>query len=153
MYSEKPTLYVLIGVSGSGKSTYAESMIPNTHLAVVSTDAIRKTYFGSEEDQRDGAKVFQTAYDWINDHLQHGKDVVFDATNTTKRGRKELLRSITPPFRKVAVLVTPPLEVSLARNAKRQRIVPESVIRGQYKQLMRDGESIPSQFDDVVFAR
>ena len=150
---EKPTLYVLIGVSGSGKSTYAESLGLNTNLAVVSTDAIRKTYFGSEEDQSDGAKVFQTAYDWIDYYLQYGKDVVFDATNTTKRGRRELLCSLTPPFRKVAVLVTPPLEVSLARNSKRQRIVPNSVIRRQYEQLIRDGESIPDQFDDVIFVR
>lgn len=150
---EKPTLYVLIGVSGSGKSTYAESLGLNTKLAVVSTDAIRKTYFGSEEDQSDGAKVFQTAYDWIDYYLQYGKDVVFDATNTTKRGRRDLLRSLTPPFRKVAVLVTPPLGVALAQNSMRQRIVPESVIRRQYEQLMRDGESILDQFDDVIFVR
>ena len=148
-----PTLYVLIGVSGSGKSTYAESLCQNTKLAVVSTDKIREQLFGSESDQREGDKVFKTAYDWVEYWIENGKDVVFDATNTTKRGRKQLLRSIRYPCIKVAVLFTPPIDVSIARNANRQRIVPESVIRRQYEQLIRDGESIPNQFDDVIFVR
>lgn len=144
---------MLIGVSGSGKSTYAESLGLNTKLAVVSTDAIRKEIFGDEADQHDGARVFQSAYLRMNYCLWLMRDVVFDATNTTKRGRDQLLRAIKEPCHKVAVLITPPLEVALARNSKRQRIVPESVIRRQYKQLMRDGESIPNQFDDVIFVR
>lgn len=144
---------MLIGVSGSGKSTYAESLFQNTRLSVVSTDKICEQFFGSESDQREGDKVFKAAYDWIEYWIENGKDVVFDATNTTKCGRNRLLRSIRYPCIKVAVLFTPPIDVAIARNASRQRIVPNSIIRRQYEQLLRDGESIPDQFDNVIFVK
>lgn len=148
-----PTLYVLIGVAGSGKSTYASKLVPNTKLSIVSTDAIRKMLYGDESDQTNGSKVFDLAYKTINFELRKKKDVVFDATNTTKKGRQMLLRAIRVPCHKVAVLVTPPLEVSIAQNAKRERIVPEEVIRRQYNQLLDGGESILSQFDDIIFVK
>ena len=56
-----------------------------------------------------------------------------------------------PDVRKVAVLVTPTLEQALARNDRRARKVPPDVIQRMYAQLLRDGESIPEQFDDVIF--
>lgn len=56
-----------------------------------------------------------------------------------------------PDVRKVAVLVTPTLEQALTRNEQRARKVPPDVIRRMYAQLLRDGESIPEQFDDVIF--
>ena len=151
--SAKSTLYVLIGVSGSGKSAYAEKMCQNTKLKVVSTDAIRKEILGSESDQKDGWKIFREAYARLNGFLARGKDVVFDATNTTRKGRADLLKNLKAPCLKVAVLVITPLDVAIERNAGRVRRVPESVIRRQYDQLIRDGESIPNQFDEIIFLK
>lgn len=148
-----PTLYVLIGVSGSGKSTYADSLGLNTNLAVVSTDKIRCLLNGSEENQANGGMVFKIAYKLINENLNRGKNVVFDATNTTKHGRKQLFSNIKEPCRRVAVLFTPSIEVALERNKMRQRVVPDHVIYRQYNQLLNCGESIMSQFDDVIFVK
>lgn len=153
MHLDNPTLYVLIGISGSGKSTYAEKLRLSKELAVVSTDAIRQEMLGSEENQSAGAEIFGCAYRRINQHLSCGQDVVFDATNTTQRGRNQLLRAIEQPCKKVAVLLTPPLDVALAQNIKRLRNVPESVVRRQYAQLIRDGESILDQFKNICFVK
>ena len=150
-----PILYVMIGVSGSGKSSFVEN-IPDrewSRMDVVSTDAIREILFGSEEDQSCPASVFLEAYDRMNCQLKHGFDVIFDATNTTTRGRKEILKNVSVPCRKVAVLVMTPLEIALERNSNRRRHVPEDVIKRQYEQLLRDGKSIPEQFDDIIFVK
>lgn len=143
-----PTLYVMIGVSGSGKSTIAKRL----GATVVSTDEIRGELFGNEADQRDPGKVFDIAYLRMNYNLWLMRDVVFDATNTTTRAREALIEAIREPCRIVAVLVNPPLDVAIERNSKRERIVPESVIRRQYEQLMRDGKTIPDQFDQIIVA-
>ena len=74
----RPTLYVMCGISGSGKSTYAKTLkmsIPNTEI--VSTDEIREELFGSASVQKEPKKVFQIAYDWTRRLLEQRKNVVF----------------------------------------------------------------------------
>lgn len=148
-------LYVMIGPSGCGKSTFAKGFAARHSAEIVSTDEIRLALFGNEAIQKQGAKVFEAAYLSVRAHMNHRRNVVFDATNTTAKGRKELLdavRDCPECKRRVAVLVTPPIETALAQNAMRKRQVPESVIRRQYQQLMEDAETIPEQFDQVIFA-
>ena len=146
-----PTLYVLIGVSGSGKSTFCNNIPAHT---IVSTDKIRYEYFGDEADQREPRRVFEEAYIRAAAHIRAGFDAYFDATNTTAKARKNLLKEIyaraNGDFRKVAILFMTPLEECKRRNAQRQRVVPEDVIDRQYVQLMRDAHTIPDQFDEVV---
>ena len=85
--------------------------------------------------------------------MRNGLDVVFDATNTTHRGRRQIIRAVRYPCKRVAVLMPTDLDKALRQNQGRDRNVPEDVIRRQYMQLIRDGESIPTQFDDVIFVK
>lgn len=147
-------LYVMIGPSGAGKSTAAKTFAAKFNAEIVSTDEIRKALFGNECVQKEGRRVFEAAYMSVRAHLNHRRSVVFDATNTTMKGREEILRAVQDCAeckKRVAVLVTPPKDVSLRRNAARSRKVPEKVIDRQYYQLMEDGETILDQFDQVVF--
>lgn len=144
-----PTLYVLIGIPGSGKSTFCKDL----KLPVVSTDSIRYQMFGDEADQSNPEQVFFRAYGMVSVCLHCGSDVVFDATSTTEWSRKTLLtkmKNCIGEFRKVAILFMTPVEECKRRNASRQRVVPEDVIDRQYIQLMRDAHTIPDQFDEVV---
>lgn len=142
-------MYVLIGVSGSGKSTFCKDL----KLPVVSTDSIRYQMFGDEACQLAPEKVFNTAYGMVASCLRCHSDVIFDATSTTEWSRKTLLtkmKNCIGDFRKVAILFMTPVEECKRRNANRLRVVPEDVIDRQYRQLMRDAHTIPDQFDEVV---
>ena len=148
-------LYVMIGPSGAGKSTIAKCFAEKNNAEIVSTDEIRKMLFGNEEIQREGRRVFEAAYMATRAHLNHRRSVVFDATNTTMKGREEVLRAVADCLeckQRVAVLVTPPIEICLERNNKRNRKVPKKVIQRQFYQLLEDGEYILDQFDQVIFA-
>lgn len=147
--NKTPTLYVMVGISGIGKTTFAKKM----GCPVISTDRIREKMFGDERNQAEPSKVFQRAYKTLNWFIRNGLDVVFDATNTTHRGRRQIIRAVRYPCKKVAVLMSADLDKALRQNQERDRQVPEDVIRRQYMQLMRDSESIPAQFDDVIFAK
>lgn len=144
---------MLIGVSGSGKSTFAKTFSVTGGVRVVSTDEIRGMLYGNEIVQKDGKRVFDVAYMSARCHLNHCRNVIFDATNTTKTGREKLFDAMKhSDCRKVAVLFMTDLDTCIDRNAKRERVVPENVIRRQYHQLLADGNSIPEQFDEVMFA-
>ena len=146
---KKPSLFVLIGVSGSGKSTFAKAGLPLAYT--VSTDAIRAAMLGDESIQTYGAEVFRRAYDSAHMWLKLGYNVIFDATNTTARGRQRLLDNVADiDCEKIAVYMNTPLHVAKKRNANRARVVEEKVIDRQYQQLLADANTIPYQFDKII---
>jgi len=142
-----PTLTIMVGCPASGKSTIAKEIAEKTGAVVVSTDAIRGELFGDENCQDNPGRVFETAYKKIAELLAVvAKDVVFDATNLHKKDREAAVSRITylakslgafPVFKRdiklVAVLVRTDLETCLERNAKRDRHVPEDVIRRMWQ--------------------
>lgn len=81
-------LYLLCGIQGSGKSTYAENNKNILNADIVSTDRIRVEFAPIEE-----ANVFPTAYKLISEKLKF-KNVIFDATNITIESRKNNLKQI-----------------------------------------------------------
>ena len=55
----KPTLYIMCGLSGSGKSTIATQIAnENPNTVIVSSDAIREELTGNENDQSKNEDVF-----------------------------------------------------------------------------------------------
>ena len=148
MNADIPTLYVMIGPAGSGKSTFAKQ-IP--YCCRVCPDSIRKEWFGDEASQREPERVFERAYKTMEDLLCAGFDVAFDATSTTAFARKKILQRVDGiQCRKVAIYMNTPLAECQRRNKLRQRQVPDDVIVRQYNQLMKEASSIPYQFDEIV---
>lgn len=142
-----PTLYVMIGPAGSGKTTYAKTI----RAVHISPDNIREEMFGDAAIQDRPELVFHEAYERMLDALCAGKSVVFDATNTTTLARSNILRRVDAiQCRKIAVLMNTPLEEALRRNANRARKVPEGVIRRQYEKLEQSKSTIKDQFDATV---
>lgn len=142
---------MLIGISGSGKSTFVKDNWPAFGRAVlVSTDAIRKGMFGDEADQSRGGEVFRLAYNAVHSWLKEGYSVVFDATSTTDKSRRRLLNAVRDiPCRKVAVLFTVQPGVAKERNNKRKRVVPPDVIDRQFAQLKADAHLIQELYDEI----
>lgn len=124
-------LYTMVGLPGAGKSTFTAA---HTDCVVVCPDSIREELYGDAAVQGDGAKVFAIAFNRINAALAAGYDVIFDATNVTHKARKTVFQRV-PCAEHIAVFVDTPLEVCIARNARRDRVVPEMVIRGMAAKL------------------
>lgn len=138
---ENPTLYILIGVPGCGKSTYAEELAQKSErgIALVSSDQIRKSLYGNESCQDNPKKVFSIAHQAIIDQLQKGYDVIFDATNIYAKNRKDLILKVcfevTKPVRFVAIYFDTPIETCIARQDLRERKVPTKVIEKMNRQM------------------
>jgi len=130
-------LVLLIGASGSGKSTFAAKHFPMD--AVVSSDQLRERIAGRESDQRRNETVFQELHRLVDDRLRAGALAVVDATNTDWMGRAELLRIARRYGRPAAAIVLDlPTELCLVRNANRSRMVRAGVVRRQVADIRRD---------------
>ncbi|MFD0201540.1 MULTISPECIES: polynucleotide kinase-phosphatase [Saccharothrix] len=111
-------LVVLVGASGSGKSTFARKHFLPTQ--VLSSDYFRGLVADDENDQSASAAAFEALHFVAGKRLDAGRTTVIDATNVQRSDRAQLVElarahNVLP----VAIVLDLPEEVCLARNASR----------------------------------
>lgn len=111
-------LVVLVGASGSGKSTFARRHFLPTQ--VLSSDYFRGLVSDDENDQSASAAAFDVLHYVAGKRLEAGKVTVVDATNVQAPDRAKLIEvakkaNVLP----VAIVLDTPTDVCLKRNAQR----------------------------------
>lgn len=132
----RPTLILLVGIPGSGKTTYAQKYIENNPGTVcLSSDKIRKELWGDESVQGDNNEVFYRMQTRAVNALNFGNDVIYDATNVTRKDRAGIITAC-PKFAKIEChIVWAPIETCIERDAERKRTVGKEVIDRMLKRF------------------
>ncbi|WP_239472053.1 polynucleotide kinase-phosphatase [Streptomyces sp. NEAU-S7GS2] len=132
------SLVVLIGATGSGKSTFAARHFRPTE--VLSSDFCRGLVSDDENDQSASGDAFDVLHFIAGKRLAAGRLTVVDATNVQSEARAQLVRlarehDVLP----VAIVLDMPEQVCAARNAARadRAGLPRRVIQRQQRELRR----------------
>ena len=83
------TLYITVGLPGSGKSTYVKNFIKDKEIEYLSSDSLRAVYGKSEEDQTVTPLVFGHIKRKVDEFLKDGKNVLVDATSVNRKERSD----------------------------------------------------------------
>lgn len=132
----RPTLILLIGPPGAGKTTYAEKYISkHKNTVLLSSDKIRKEMWGNEAIQGDNNEIFGRMQTRTVDSLNFGYDVIYDATNMTRKDRAGII-SACPKFARIeAHVIWASIETCIERDAARKRTVGKEVIDRMLKRF------------------
>lgn len=129
--SGSPKVYVMVGIAGSGKSTWIKENHPK--LPVISRDLIReelgyvkhgeKAKLGKKEESKVSEVFMQKAVEY----LENGEDIVIDNMNLTKRYRDEYHTEFLRfnPFYEYVYVEAPTVEDNIER---RNGQIPKSEI-------------------------
>ncbi len=127
------TLYITVGLPGSGKSTYAKEFIKGKDVEYLSSDSLRAVYGKGEDDQTVTPIVFSHIKKKVDEFLKDGKNVMVDATSVNCRERSDYINSAKKHGAKVvAIVFKMDRQGLIERNKKRGeqggRVVPDWVI-------------------------
>lgn len=144
-------LVMLIGVPGSGKSTISNEYKEKGYK-IHSSDAIRKEILGDENSQEKGWLIFKILHKRVISDLLTGKNVVYDACNTTKSGRKKVIKEIREAVQDVYIIgkiLNVDINICKERNRNRERVVPDEVIDRMYNQLKSNEPNTEEGFNEI----
>lgn len=142
-------IHMLVGIQGSGKSTFANKLSKQLNCNIISTDTLRKQGI-IEKD------VWVEVYKRCANALINNEDVIYDATNITPKVRKrfidEIIKYNVNPIIDVYYLDT---DVNIChkrvvdRNTNPNELyLPEDVVFNYYEKLIP-----PTLEEDFVFIK
>lgn len=153
-------LIILIGLPGSGKSSFAQRLQAHPGWRLISTDAIRTNLFGDQGIQGPWLKVWHEVsreFQEAAQSIQQGeaREAVYDATNVVRKSRREAIALARESgfTHLTGIWLNEPLDVCLQRNQQRDRQVPEAVIERMNRRLWGAPPSIQEGFDCLIEMR
>ncbi|MFZ4296522.1 polynucleotide kinase-phosphatase [Streptomyces cinereoruber] len=132
------SLVVLVGATGSGKSTFARRHFKPTE--VVSSDFCRGLVADDENDQSASRDAFDVLHYIAGKRLAAGRLTVVDATNVQQEARRRLVQlARTHDVLPIAIVLDLPEQVCRERNAARpdRADMPAHVIQRHRRELRR----------------
>lgn len=144
-----PTAYILVGVPGSGKSTWiAKAPVDWANTVVASTDN-----YVDREAKKQGktySEVFKATMPaavndmarTVIDAVKNKQDIIWDQTSTTRSTRAKKLRMLPADYEKIAVVFPTPDEKELTRRLGSR---PGKEIPPQVMKQMTTGWEEPSE--------
>lgn len=136
---EKCEALVLVGLPGSGKSTWARRHPENYDIA--STDDLILDF--ARTSGRSYEECFGEFYpravammkDKVEDFIRERKPFIWDQTNLSREERSAIYRLLQPTHRVVFVAFLVPLDVCLERNRKRKADRGQSISEDRIRML------------------
>jgi len=140
------SLVVLIGATGSGKSSFAKKHFKP--MEIVSSDACRGLVSDNENNQTASADAFALARYITGLRLKNGLVTVIDATNVQEEARKDWIK-LAKEYHclPVAIILNMPEKVCAQRNALRPdrnfgaHVIPQHIsqLKRSFKKLKYEG--------------
>lgn len=132
-----PKCYQLIGVPGSGKTTWINNQDWTENCVLVSTDEFVETY--AKEVGSTYSQVFNdympTAVSLMVNKIiearNAGKDIIWDQTSTTIKSRLRKFNML-PNYEHIAIVLQTPSKIELKRrlDSRPGKEIPEPVLDG-----------------------
>lgn len=151
-----PKAYILVGVPGSGKSTWVNQQKWAKDCAYISTDKLVEAYARSvdmtysevfDEFMPNAVKLMTNE---VIEARNSGQDIIWDQTSTTEASRTRKFRML-PDYEHIAVVFkTPPADELMKRLASRPgKNIPWNIVSGMINNWEEPSEE--EGFDKIIY--
>lgn len=124
----------LVGLPGSGKSTYAQDFSEKDFIHITS-DGVREELFGNASIQTDHNKVFTIMRERTKEAIANGYNVIYDATNIARKHRINFIRAFKGKAILECHIIWADISTCIERDKMRSRVVGIPVIDRMIRQF------------------
>lgn len=118
---------MMSGIPGAGKDTYLKKY--HKDLTIISLDDIRRKHGISPTDKSGNGRVVQMAKEMAREFLRKKQPFAWNATNTSRQMREQLIRLFTTYGAKIKIIyLEVPFKKLMSQNRNREYAVPELVL-------------------------
>ena len=155
-----PTCWILIGLPGSGKSTWITQQEFNwDNTVIASTDNYIESYAAEQgktynevyHDHMPCAVVLMA--NCVIDAVKSKKDIIWDQTSVSVGSRKKKLRMLSPVYKKIAVVFPTPEDEEHARRLANRpgKSIPPYVIERMKKTFVTP--TLNEGFNEIILIK
>lgn len=133
----RPKFCMIVGICGAGKTTFCNKMATEHGMIHISSDAIRRELRGDDHEYHpeDNDQVFKIMHRRVFDALDKGSNVLYDATNVTRKDRTDILNKIPNYVCKECYIVWAPISTCIQQDAGREYPVGTAVVHKMLKKF------------------
>jgi len=160
MTNSRPLLFMVMGITGTGKSTIAQKLSVDYHAIVINTDIIRKQQAGMDVYERHHdefdkglyspeniTQTYKMVAEFAEKQLTAGYHVVVDATCRTQQHRS-LISSVAEKHDALVVRIYCVCDDEVARSRLDKRVQSKSISDGRWEIYHQQKDSFESFTDD-----
>lgn len=159
--THKPIAYILVGVPGSGKSTWIETaeispgFLPQSWASIISTDKHVEAY--AKKQNKTYSEVFDSVIkgatvmmlEELNAAIAVRGHIIWDQTNVSVKTRAQKLRMLKG-YKKIAVVFPTPdaEELQLRLDSRKGKHIPKQVMQSMIDSFIMP--TLEEGFDDII---
>lgn len=139
---------VVSGLPGTGKSFFCRKLAEKMPFLVLESDALRKSLFSPPDySAEESARLFSACHFLIEELLQQGIPIIFDATNLSERHRERLYHISDKAGAKLILvrIEAPPTVVRQRLQSRKGKVDPDNrsdADWGVYQRMKPNAEKI-----------
>jgi predicted kinase len=141
---------LMSGIPGSGKDTFIQKNYKS--LNIISLDQIRRQYDIEPTDKSGNGRVVQMAKENAREFLRKKQSFVWNATNTSRQMRQQLIDLFASYGAKVKIIyLEVPFQKLMAQNRNREYAVPDNVIYRLIEKLEVPTQSETHILEQIIY--
>lgn len=145
-----PNMYVMCGISGSGKTVLSQMLEKKTGIKRLGIDDFYAKVNGDECKHENTFNVWITFFQEIQNTFLNGEDCIIDTNALVWHQRMQFIEWF-PGFKHHLIFIDAPFELQKKNNQSRRRKVPEFAMNKMAEKLQKPTAELDKDWDTITY--
>lgn len=143
-------MYLMCGISGSGKTTYSQNLEKITGIKRLGIDDFYKKLNGDECKHNNTFNVWIEFFKAINTMSLQNKDCIIDTNSLTWHQRMQFIEWF-PNFKHHIIFIDADFNLQKKNNQSRYRKVPDDIMDKMLNELEKPTKELDTNWDTITY--